>query len=167
MEKKKKLPLPLIVLIVGVVIGLLCAAFGYYKQLDAKKINEERASEALKKSEAAVAAAKERLAVISNEYSELEEQYNQKENECDSMVMTDPNWFTNHTKCKREASSIKSKMDELSTEKWKIENADYTAYYNLVEPMSYQIFYIIGGSIAGIAALGAFIIYLVKGNKSY
>lgn len=31
--------------------------------------------------------------------------------------------------------------------------------------MSYQIFYIVGSSIAILAVLGAFIIYLVKGKK--
>ena len=120
MENKKKLPLPLTIIIVGIIIGLLCAAFGYYKQLDAKKINKERASEALKQSETAVAHAKERLAVISNEYNELESQYNEKQDECNSMKMSDDNWFANHTKCMREASSINSKMNELDTEMWKI-----------------------------------------------
>ena len=48
-----------------------------------------------------------------------------------------------------------------------IRNKDYTVYYDLVKPMSYQIFYIIGTSIVALAALGAFIIYLVKGKKSY
>lgn len=48
-----------------------------------------------------------------------------------------------------------------------IKNKDYTVYYDEVKPMSYQIFYIIGASIAGLALLGAFIIYLVKGKKTY
>lgn len=55
-------------------------------------------------------------------------------------------------------------------EEWKmqrIKNKDYTVYYDEVKPMSYQIFYIIGASIAGLALLGAFIIYLVKGKKTY
>lgn len=48
-----------------------------------------------------------------------------------------------------------------------IKNKDYTVHYDEVKPMSYQIFYIIGASIAGLALLGAFIIYLVKGKKTY
>ncbi len=48
-----------------------------------------------------------------------------------------------------------------------IKSKDYTCYYQKVKPMSYQILYIIGASIAGAALLGAFIIYLVKGKKTY
>ena len=54
------------------------------------------------------------------------------------------------------------------------ENMDYIteafrcrAFNYIVKPMSYQIYYIIGASIAGLAILGAFIIYLVKGKKTY
>ena len=58
-------------------------------------------------------------------------------------------------------------MAELESEIFKSNNKDYTVYYEEVKPMSYYIFYIIGGSVAGLAILGAFIIYLVKGKKSY
>ena len=62
---------------------------------------------------------------------------------------------------------INSQIDNLESEQWNLTHANYTVYYDLVKPMSYQIFYIIGASIAGAALLGAFIIYLVKGKKSY
>ena len=58
-------------------------------------------------------------------------------------------------------------MNDLEMENTTIKNKDYTGYYQEVKPMSYYIFYIIGGSIAVLAALVAFIIYLVKGKKSY
>ena len=58
-------------------------------------------------------------------------------------------------------------MWDLESEDSTIKNKDYTGYYQKVKPMSYQIFYIIGASIAGAALLGAFIIYLVKGKKTY
>ena len=58
-------------------------------------------------------------------------------------------------------------MWNLESEDSAIKIKDYTAYYQKVNPMSYQIFYIIGASIAGAALLGASIIYLVKGKKSY
>ena len=58
-------------------------------------------------------------------------------------------------------------MNSLEMEDTVIKNKDYTVYYDKVKPMSYQIFYIIGASIAGLAILGAFIIYLVKGKKTY
>ncbi len=55
----------------------------------------------------------------------------------------------------------------LEMENKAIKSKDYTCYYQKVKPMSYQILYIIGASIAGAALLGAFIIYLVKGKKTY
>ena len=62
---------------------------------------------------------------------------------------------------------MQSRLSSLEMEDTEIKNKDYTGYYDLVKPMSYQIFYIIGASIAGVALLGAFIIYLVKGKKTY
>ena len=81
--------------------------------------------------------------------------------------MSDPNWFANKTKCQTETQEINIQIGKLEAEKLQIEYYDNTVYYDLVKPMSYQIFYIIGGAIAGLGALGAFIIYLVKGKKSY
>lgn len=167
MEQKKKLPLPLLVLIIGIGIGLLFAGFGLFKQFNAKKINEERYQEAYKQSQAKVDAANKRLAEIKEELPPLEDKKTAKQKECNSLNMSDPNWYADKTSCQSEVSKIQSQISDLETEQWKLENADYTVYYDLVKPMSYQIFYIIGGSIAGLAALGAFIIYLVKGKKSY
>ena len=81
--------------------------------------------------------------------------------------MKDSDWFEKKSRCQREASELRSKMSSLEIEDTAIKNKDYTVYYEEVKPMSYQIFYIIGASIAGAALLGAFIIYLVKGKKSY
>lgn len=167
MEHKKKLSLPLLVLIIGVGIGLLCAGIGLYKQFDAKKINKERENAALKQSEAAVKVANERLAEIEKEYNELKTQYDAKAKECDSIALGSEDWFAKSNKCSREKQELQSKLSDLELEDATIKNKNYTVYYQKVKPMSYQIFYIIGGSIAGLAALGAFIIYLVKGKKSY
>lgn len=169
MDNREKLSLPMKVTIIGCVIGLLFAGFGLFKQIDSKRINKERHDEALKQSQKMVDAANERLTEIEKEYNKLKDQYNAKEQECDSMNsnMLDPNWFTSHSQCKRESSDLYSKMTDLEQEKFEINNKNYTVYYDEVEPMSYYIFYIIGSSVAGLALLGAFIIYLVKGKKSY
>lgn len=167
MDSRKNIPLPIKVIIIGVIIGLLFAGFGLFKQLDAKKINKERHDDALKQSQEMVDKANARLAEIEKEYDELKVQYEAKEQECDSMIITEPNWFANHSQCKRESSDLYSKMTDLEFEDTAIKNKDYTVYYDEVKPMSYYIFYIIGGSVAGLAILGAFIIYLVKGKKSY
>lgn len=165
--ENKKLPLPIIIIIIGAVIGLLVSGVGLYKQVDSKRINKEREEVALKASQEAVDKANARLKEIEKEYYPLKEQYEKKHQECDSLNMQDPNWFVDKSKCQREASDLKSKISALEMEDTAIKNKDYTGYYQKVKPMSYQIFYIIGASIFGVALLGAFIIYLVKGKKSY
>lgn len=97
----------------------------------------------------------------------LKEKLENKEQECNAMNMGDSDWFEKNTKCQKEASEMRSKLNSLKMENAAIKNKDYTVYYDEVKPMSYQIFYIIGVSIAGLALLGAFIIYLVKGKKTY
>ena len=167
MEEKKKITLPIKVVIIGCLIGLVIAGIGLFKQIDSKRINEERKDAALKQSQAAVDAANARLKEIEKEYYPLKEQLEKKKQECDAMSMSDSDWFEKHSKCQREASEMRSKMNSLEMEDAAIKNKDYTVYYDKVKPMSYQIFYIIGASIAGLAILGAFIIYLVKGKKTY
>lgn len=166
MEHKKKIALPIMIIIIGCIIGLVVAGIGGIKQISAGKTNEERKQAALKASEEAVAA-NERLKEIEEEYYPLKEEYEKKQQECDSLNMSDPNWFADKSKCQREVSEMQSRLSSLEMEDTAIKNKDYTGYYDLVKPMSYQIFYIIGASIAGAALLGAFIIYLVKGKKSY
>lgn len=167
MQEKRKLPLPLVILIIGLVIGVLLAAFGFYKQQNAKKINEKRYNEAYKLSQEKVDAANKRYSEIENQLSSLNSQYESKKQECDSLNMNDSNWFANKNKCEREASSIDSKITELEMEQFKLKNGDYSVTYANVKPMSYQIFYIIGASVFGLSLLGSFIIYLVKGKKTY
>ncbi len=60
---------------------------------------------------------------------------------------------------------ITSKNDLFKDGRYSNKNKDYTVYYDLVKSLSYQIFYIIVGSIAGLVVLGTFIIYLVKEKK--
>ena len=163
----KKMSLPIKIIVIGCLIGLVVACVGVYKQIDSKRINQEREDIALKQSQAAVDEANARLKEIEKEYPILKDEYEKKQQECDAMNMSESNWFENHSKCQREASEINSKLSALEKENSALINKDYTVYYVLVEPMSYQIFYIIGASIAGAALLGAFIIYLVKGKKSY
>lgn len=167
MEKKKKLPLPLLILLIGAAVGVVFCGIGLFKQFDAKRINEERYNEAYKKALDNKKILEKRYKEIAEELEPLKNQYDIKRQECDGMSMTDPNWFANNSKCQREATEIDSQINKLETEQFQIENYDNTVYYNKVKPMSYLIFYIIGGSIFGVALLVAFIIYLVKGKKTY
>ncbi len=167
MENKKKLPLPLLILIIGLVVGLLVAAFGLYKQYDAKRENKKRHDQAYSQALKNKERLEKRYAEITEELKPLKEKNEAKKQECDSISMSDPNWFENKSKCQRESSELDSQISDLESEQWEIEHYNNTVYYEKVKPMTYQIFYIIGGCIAGLAALAAFIIYLVKGKKTY
>lgn len=167
MENKKKMPLPLLILIIAVAIGLVIAGVGLVKQEQAKKTNKKRHDEAYKLVMDNKKKLEKRYAEITEELKFLKDQYETKAQECDSLEMDDANWFENSTKCQREESEIDSKITDLESEQWTIEHYDNSAYYDKVKPMTYLIFYIIGGSIALLGALAAFIIYLVKGKKSY
>ena len=165
--EKKKITLPIKIIIIGFIIGLVVAGIGGIKQFSAGKTNEKRRQDALKQSQEQVDAAKARLKEIEEEYYPLKEQYEKKEQECDAMNMRDSDWFEKHSKCQRESSELNSRLNALEMEDAALKNKDYTVYYQKVKPMSYYIFYIIGASIFGAALLGAFIIYLVKGKKTY
>ena len=167
MEKsKKRISLWLIILLVGILISVLFVAFGFYKQNDAKKINEMNAQEAQRQSNEKYEKANERYTEIEEELEELKKKYNEKQEECSALDMSDPNWFSNSTSCQNQASDINSQIIDLETEQFKLKNDSYVVYYKLVEPMSYQIFYIIGACIFGVSAIASLIIYLVKRKKS-
>ena len=70
-ENKKKITLPIKVIIIGCIIGLVVAGIGGIKQLSANKTNEDRRQSALKASEEAVAKANARLKEIEKEYAEI------------------------------------------------------------------------------------------------
>ena len=166
-KPKGKLTLPIKVIIIGCIIGLVFAGIGGIKQIAAKNTNKKREEDAIVKSEKMIKQANARLKEIEEEYYPLKEQYEEKQQECETIEVGSDGWFENQSKCQREASELRSRINDLEMEDIRIKNSDYNAYYQKVEPMSYIVFYIIGGSIAGLATLGAFIIYLVKGKKTY
>lgn len=79
--------------------------------------------------------------------------------------MRDSNWYSNSVSCTREVSKISSQINDLETEKWKLEHDDYDVYYDVVYPKSYKDYYKNSGMVVGFGLLAALIIYLVKGNN--
>ena len=163
MNTKKKITLPIKIIIIFTIIGLVFCGIGLVKQNLAKKTNEDRKAAALKESQKKVDAANARLKEIETQLTTLNKQHSDKKAECNTINMLDPKWY----ECEEERASIGVKINKLEDEQTVLEKADYTVYYDIVEPMSYNIFYIIGGSVVGVGLLGAFIIYLVKGKKTY
>lgn len=167
MEVKKRLPLPILIIIIGAVLGMIIAIIGIFRQINAKKVNEERYNEAYQQIVENVEILKKRYDEITIELNELNTKYTEKQQECNNIPMMSDGWFEKQSKCQSEASNLRSQITDLETEQFKIENYDNTVYYNMIGPMYYQIFYIVGASVFGVALLGAFIIYLVKGKKTY
>ena len=163
MNSKKKITLPIKIIIIFTIMGLVFCGIGLVKQNLADKTNKERKEAALKQSQKKIDAAEARLKEIESELTTLNKQHSDKKAECRLISMVDPKWYT----CEDERASIGVKINKLESEQENLQNDDYTVYYNLVKPMSYIIFYIIGGSVVGVGLLGAFIIYLVKGKKTY
>ena len=131
----KKIPLPLQILLIGAVLGILFAAFGGYKQLNAKKANEERYQAAYKQATENVEAADRRLEEIKNELEPLNKQLETKTQECDAIITGSEGWFDKKNQCNREEMELRNKISKLETEQFQIQNDDYDVYYNLVKPL--------------------------------
>ena len=153
------------IFLVGLIIALVLCGIGLIKQNNAKKTNEERHIQAGEQSQMAIDKANARLKEIEQEIQLLQEQYEAKQNEANSMNMRDPNWFADHSKVQNEAMNIYSQINSLEAEKIQIENADYRVFYPLVEPITYNIFYYIGAGVFALLSLIALIYFLATRKK--
>ena len=153
------------IFIVGLIISLILCGVGFIRQNNAKKINEERAQQALEQSQEAVNQAEKRYAEIQEQLAPLKEQYEAKRQEADSMNMRDPNWFADHSRVQREASAINSQISDLESEIWTLQHKDYTVYYSLVKPLTYLLFYYIAGGVFTLLSLIALIYFLATRKK--
>lgn len=79
--------------------------------------------------------------------------------------MLSPDWFAKNSQLQREINNIYSQISTLELEQFKIQNADYRVFYQLVEPITYNIFYYIGAGVFGVASLIALIYFLVTRKK--
>lgn len=167
--KKKITRISLIILIVSIVIGGGLIATGIIKtdssKKEAAKINEERYNAAYKESEEKVAAAKQRLSDIATEKEALNKQYDSKNQECDSLNMRDSDWYTKVNQCHREASAIKSKINDLESEEFKLNNANYTVYYDKAIAKNYIFLSIIGGIVIFIGGMTALMVYVIAKKR--
>lgn len=164
-NKKFKI-ISLVILVLGFVIGGTLIAVGAIKSAEAEKINEERAAAALAESEAAIAAAKERLSEIETEKASLESEYNVKQQECDSLDMRASDWFAKSSQCNGESSSISSKISDLEMEQFKLENANYKVYYDLEQPEKYIPLYIIGAFVISAGVMISLVVFLITKRRA-
>ena len=151
--KKKIVKISLIILIVSILIGGGLIATGIIKtnisKKEAQKIYEERVAEANK-----------RLDEIEQEKETLNKQYELKNQECDSISMSDPDWFSKKSSCSREVNKIASKITELETEEFKLNNAFSIFYFK-----NYTFLSIIGGIVIFIGGIIALAFYVIAKRR--
>ena len=150
---------------IGIMLALILCTIGVVKQNMAEKTNKERAQLALEQSQNAINNANARLQEIAQEIEPLKQQYEAKNQEAESLNMLSPDWFAKNSQLQREINNIYSQISALELEQFKIQNADYRVFYQLVEPITYNIFYFIGAGVFGVASLIALIYFLVTRKK--
>ena len=95
----------------------------------------------------------------------MKEQYEAKSEERENLNMRDSDWLAKVRKIDRELSEINSQINSLEQERDNLLNDDYVVYYQLVEPISYNIFYYIGAGVFAGMSLIALIYFLVTRRK--
>ena len=168
--KKKITKISLIILITSVVLGcgLISAGFLLSKNSteEAERINKEKYETAKKESQDRIDKANARIEEIKKEIETLKQKYNAKSQECDSLDMHDTNWYAKVNQCNREARDISSQIDELESEQRKLENGNYTVYYDLKKPKDYTYLCFVGGGVIGLGIIVALFFYLIaKGRE--
>lgn len=151
--KKKITAISLIVLIVALLIGSTLIALGIIKtntsKKDAEKANQERYN-----------ASEQRLKEIASEKESLNLQYDAKNQECDSLDMSAKDWYSKVNQCRRDASAISSKITNLESEEFKLNNN-----YDKVEAKNYIPLSVFGGVIIFIGGMISLSIYLIAKKR--
>lgn len=167
--KKKITSISLIILVVSLLIGGGLIAAGIIKTNSAKnntnKLNEENYNAAYKESLENVDVAKKRLSEIATEKETLNKQYNSKQQECDSLNMSDSDWYTKVNQCHREASDIQSKIDELESEEFDLNNKDYTVYIDKIYAKRYYFLSFIGIGVIFMGGMIALAFYVIAKRR--
>lgn len=168
-SKKKITRIALIILIVALLIGGGLIALGIIKTNTSKKetelINQERYEAAYKETEEQKLANEIRLNEIEEEKASLNKAYDQKEQECDSLSMSDKDWFSKVNQCEREARAIKSEITTLETEAFKLNNASYKVSYKEELSKNYIFISVLGGILI-VAGCGISLsIYLIAKRR--
>lgn len=176
--KKKITRTSLIIFIISILIGGSLIATGIIKTDSAKKeamkLNEERYNTAYKESSAKITSAQQRIAEIAAEKTELNKQYETKQQECDSIPLGAADWFSKANQCNREATAISSKINELKTEEFRLNgdiemeqiNIDSARLsYDYVVSKNYIFLCMLGGGIIAIGLVIALSVYFVAKQR--
>lgn len=177
--EKNNTKLSIKIFIAGIIIALVLCGVGFYKQNDSKRIEEERKGQAYEQSQKAIDQANSRLEEIKKEMETIETQINNldteiksMQNESQTIFMQDSGFSERYNAKKLEIDSKEKEQSQLETqyynleqEKFQIENGDYTVYYDLVKPITYNIYYYIAAGVFALMSLIALIYFLATRKK--
>ena len=74
-------------------------------------------------------------------------------------------WYSKINQCRRDASAIRSKITDLETEEFKLNNKNHTVYYDKVEAKNYIPLSVFGGVIIFIGGMISLSIYLIAKKR--
>ena len=177
--KKNNKKISIRIFIIGLIISIILCGIGFIKQKQANKTNEKAYNDAYASSQANVDNAKKRLSEIISELNNLKEQINNMEIEIANMknerqkIFTEDRGFSDRYYAKdnqitvkeSELSNLIARYNSLDSEGYKLQNTDYTVYYNLVKPIKYLIFYYIAGGVFAFSVITSLIYFLVTRKK--
>ena len=167
------------ILVIGIIVSLIFGGIGLLKQKQAENTNKKAYDDAYALSQTNVDNAQKRLDEIINEMNSLKEKIDNMDIEISNMqneknkIFRDDRGFSdryyekdNEVKVKEsELSNLKTQYNSLNTEGFKLQNNDYTVYYDQVKPIKYLIFYYIAAGIFGVTILVSLIYFLVTRKK--
>ena len=164
-HERKNTKIALKVFIVGTIISLIICGIGLFKQISAKNTDEKSKEEALKLSEQRVEQAKVKLEELETQYNEVKAQYDAKVEECNKITSINFEDIQKKYNCETEKMNLYSQLTNIETSVSSVQNANYTAYYQLVDKSTYTVFYWIGLGTFGGFILISLIFYLATRKK--
>ena len=164
---------------IGLIVAIILCVIGGIIQISSNKTNEKRYQEAYNTSLENVEKAKTRITEIDVSVENLKPQITSLKteistltNELSSIFVEDRGFSDRYNQKNIEINEKSSKLttlnkdlNELETEKFKLQNNDYTVYYYTVSPLKYMVLYYIAAGIFVVATLIALIYFLVTRRK--
>lgn len=167
------------IFIIGLIFSLILCGIGFIRQNNAKKINEKRYNQASDQLQITLDNAKTRYNEINNEMDLLKEQINAMKIEVSNLQNESINIFhqdrgysdrynakNNELIQKRsELSDLQNQYNNLDSEAFQLQNETFTVNYDLVEPLTYLLFYYIAAGLFGVTIITSLIYFLVTRRK--
>lgn len=167
------------VLIVGLVISIIIAGIGFFRQKQAENSNKNAYEEAYKLSESRYNEAQEQIKELTEKLNNVKNEISNKEVEAKNLMSEQTKIFSEdmgfsdrynaksaeYNKKQSELSNLRDERANLEAQIKKLEYGNYSVSYTVVAPSKYNIFYYVGAGVAGVTVLTSLIYFLVTRRK--